>query len=409
MAAYYNEHDKYAAQWLRNLIAAGEIAPGVVDERDIRDIRPDELLGYTQCHFFAGIGGWSKALRLAGVSDDTCVWTGSCPCQPFSAAGAGAGFADERHLWPAWFHLISQCKPPKIFGEQVASPDALKWFDLVLPDLEASGYAVGVADICAASVGAPHIRQRLWFVADATSSRSGAGLCDSGSAELGRFEPTNDCGALALADSNINRCASLPVAGIHNTQCDAESCRCADLVGNTISPRLEGHTGNVDGASGRSQPVRPTAEAGGSNRLADAERERVCAHGQGGPDCAPGTLQGIDGQRERLRTDPCASDNDHGAGPSPLNGFWRDADWLYCRDGKWRPVEPGLEPLVARLFEGMGCDSPSEISPYRAIKDAEGKSIGQAPWRVGMLRAYGNAIVPHVAAVFIEACNATNS
>jgi DNA (cytosine-5)-methyltransferase 1 len=106
VTCYYNEIDPVAAAWLRNLIAAGHIAPGDVDERSIEDVRPAELMGYTQCHFFAGIGIWSYALRQAGVSDDTPLWTGSCPCQPFSAAGEGAGMDDERHLWPAWFHLI---------------------------------------------------------------------------------------------------------------------------------------------------------------------------------------------------------------------------------------------------------------------------------------------------------------
>ena len=65
MTAFYNEIDPYAAAWLRNLIAAGHIAPGVVDERSIEDINPEELLGYTQCHFFSGIGVWSYALRRA--------------------------------------------------------------------------------------------------------------------------------------------------------------------------------------------------------------------------------------------------------------------------------------------------------------------------------------------------------
>ena len=134
-AAYYNEIDPFAAQWLRNLIAAGHIAPGEVDERSIEDVTPDDLRGFTQCHFFAGIGIWSHSLRLAGWPDDRPVWTGSCPCQPFSAAGKGDGFADERHLWPAFFHLISECRPQHIFGEQVAAGNANAWLDLVQADL----------------------------------------------------------------------------------------------------------------------------------------------------------------------------------------------------------------------------------------------------------------------------------
>ncbi|MEM8034882.1 DNA cytosine methyltransferase, partial [Morganella morganii] len=170
MTAYYNENDPFAAQWLRNLIAAGHIAPGVVDERSIEDVTPDDLRGFTQCHFFAGVGVWSLALRRAGWPDDKPVWTGSCPCQPFSVAGKGNGFTDERHLWPAFFHLISECKPGVIFGEQVASKDGLGWLDLVQTDLEATNYATAAVDLCAAGFGAPHIRQRLFWVADSDNA-----------------------------------------------------------------------------------------------------------------------------------------------------------------------------------------------------------------------------------------------
>src|ERR1700691_2565119 len=121
MTAYYNEWEPYPAQWLRNLIKAGLIAPGDVDERSIKDVKPDDVRGYTQCHFFAGIGGWSYALRLAGWPDDRPAWTGSCPCQPFSQAGQRKGVADERHLWPKFFRLITFCRPAVVFGEQVAA------------------------------------------------------------------------------------------------------------------------------------------------------------------------------------------------------------------------------------------------------------------------------------------------
>jgi DNA (cytosine-5)-methyltransferase 1 len=80
MTAYYNELDPFAAAWLRNLIAAGLIPQGEVDERSIEDVTPNDLAGFRQCHFFAGIGGWPLALRLAGWPDERPVWTGSCPC-----------------------------------------------------------------------------------------------------------------------------------------------------------------------------------------------------------------------------------------------------------------------------------------------------------------------------------------
>ena len=163
MTAYYNDNEPYVVQWLRNLITAGLIAPGDVDERSIREVRADDLRGYTQCHFFAGIGGWSRALRLAEWPDERPVWTGSCPCQPFSVAGRQRGFADERHLWPEWLRLVRELEPPSLFGEQVANASA--WLNLVRGDLEALEYAVGMVPIEAAGAGAEHFRDRYWFVA----------------------------------------------------------------------------------------------------------------------------------------------------------------------------------------------------------------------------------------------------
>lgn len=174
MTAYYNEIEPYAAEWLRNLIAKGLIANGEVDTRSIVDVRPDDLRAFTQCHFFAGIGGWSHALRLAGWSDDRPVWTGSCPCQPFSVAGKGLGTDDPRHLWPHFHRLIAARRPPVVFGEQVSGAAGYGWLDGVRSDLARENYACEAFDIPACAVDAPHIRSRLYWVAsdmaDADSS-----------------------------------------------------------------------------------------------------------------------------------------------------------------------------------------------------------------------------------------------
>lgn len=167
--SYYNEIDPFCVEWLRNLISESLIAPGVVDSRSIVDVDPKDLNEFRQCHFFAGIGGWSYALRLAGVPDEFRVWTGSCPCQPFSGIGKGLGFSDERHLWPQWKTLIKVLRPPIIFGEQVAT--AKVWLDLVFSDLEGSNYATGAANIPACAIGTRHERQRLWFIAYSDEAR----------------------------------------------------------------------------------------------------------------------------------------------------------------------------------------------------------------------------------------------
>ena len=345
---YYNEIDKKVAAWLRELIKRDLIAPGEVDERSIEDVVPSDLKGFTQCHFFAGIGGWSYALRLAGWPDDKPVWTGSCPCQPFSTAGKGAGFADERHLWPAWFHLIKQCGPPVIFGEQVEAAIKHGWLDLVQSDLEGIGYAFGAAGIPAAGVGAPHIRQRLWFVADA---RSPASERDSRGFSTPQARERSANGA---------EYGDLPF-GYRN---GGAACRLAD--------RDEG--GRI--ARGEIRPVRQEHDDQHGRTVGGLDDPKSERPGFFNPENVGTTDAQIN-----LPTDTgdCQSDQspwerlaDSSTGPT--NGFWRDADWLLCRDGKWRPVEPGTFPLAHGVSE-----------------------------RVVRLRGYGNAINPYAAKAFIEA------
>lgn len=396
MTAFYNEIDPFAAAWLRELIKDGLIAEGVVDERSIEDIRPDELMGYTQCHFFAGVGAWSLALRQAGWPDDAPIWTGSCPCQPFSAAGKGGGFADERHLWPHLHYLIEQCQPGVVVGEQVASKDGLAWLDLVQTDLEATGYASGAVDTCAAGFGAPHIRQRLYWVAYSASggrkSRARiAGVCN---ADNGKAAAAIECGA------------ALPLGGL----ADAErlngeqrqrfamqrgwSQRPEQVgVGERIDGMADANGGNASaerkqcGGQQRQQP-----QDGGAMRVADAnlrEHEQFTRKG-----AASGETKG-----GRAFCKLAGHGNDS-HWPSPTNGYWRDADWLRCTDEKWRAVEPGTFPLadagtVRNRVGGGGRESREEVE----ARVKEGRFYN----RVGLLRGAGNAVTLGQAEGFLRA------
>jgi DNA (cytosine-5)-methyltransferase 1 len=280
MAAYYNEYDAYAAQWLRNLIASKLIPNGDVDERSITEVEPQDLKGYRQCHLFAGIGVWPYALRKAGWSDDRRIWTGSCPCQPFSSAGKGDGFADERHLWPAWHRLIAECDPAIVLGEQVASKAVDPWIDLVHADVEALDYAFGCVAFSAAGCGAPNLRDRAYWT--------------------------------AIKENLVRNMAN------------------ANSDGRVYIPTTQQSAG-----------LRSKATDDGS-----AVRRKIV---------------GADYLSDRFGE------------PGPTNGFWRDADWLKCRDGKWRAVESGTFPLAYGVANG-----------------------------VGQLRAYGNALNAVAAQAWIE-------
>jgi DNA (cytosine-5)-methyltransferase 1 len=173
MYAYYNENDPYMAFALRRLIQMKLIPDGEVDSRSIKDVQPDDLDGFTQHHFFAGIAGWGLATTRAGWPAGKPLWTASCPCQPFSAAGRGAGVDDPRHLWPDVLRLARARRPSILVGEQVSGKAGYGWFDGVSADLEGEGYASRAVDVPALAVDAPHIRNRLYWLAVADADGSG--------------------------------------------------------------------------------------------------------------------------------------------------------------------------------------------------------------------------------------------
>lgn len=384
MTVYYNENDPYAAQWLRNLISAGHIAFGDVDERDIREVKPKEVKGYTQAHFFAGIGGWSLALRLAGWPDKKQIWTGSCPCQPFSAAGQRKGEKDPRHLWPEFYRLIAKCRPPILFGEQVASKDGLKWLSRVCADLEISHYSVAAADLCAAGVGAPHIRQRLYWMADAkcrTTKRQRhylAGTPDNIENETWERQRFWDdawtsgvASRMAYADGRGESDRNVQRSGQHGQQPqDGSVMRLAE--------------------SERDAPEQ--------RRLADRPAEGNAAPSAGAPTqsgrCSDvGGMGNSDEPGSQRRSEHFGEYANKRLARASSQSFWINAEWLRCLDGKARRVESVAQSMVDGLPESMGRLCASQIAQAeREVLDAAGQTDAREAvhdlWRALSTKAF---------------------
>ncbi len=327
---YYNDNDPFAASWLQALIDRRLIPQGYVDQASITEVSADDLSGFTQCHFFAGIAGWSEALRLAGWPEDRRVWTGSCPCQPFSAAGKRKGSDDARHLWPDWFRLIRESRPDYLFGEQVEGAIGHGWLDGVFGDLEGEGYTCGSAVLGAHSVRAPHIRQRLYWVGKSNSTGSFKGEHASSIDGWSSFESAS--GRLANAGQIIGG--------------RGESFKLPRITGTPI---------------------------GLQEAINDKRGGSYCGLANSCTECA-----------DEL---PIGSSVSRG-------GAWGDYIVIPCADGKSRRLGVRPAPMVDGLSGQL--DGGREVRPIEVLAQKETN-------RIGLLRGYGNSIVPQVAAEFIRA------
>lgn len=341
-------------------MAAGLIPQGEIDGRDIQDIRASELVGYTQWHFFAGVAGWPLALRLAGWPEDRPILTASCPCQPFSNAGQKKGESDERHLWPVVHELIKELKPSVCIGEQVSSKLGREWFSRVRTDLEDVGYAVGASDLCAASIGAPHIRQRLYWVAD---------LCSTGLAQRER-----DGRVQREALERIQGQATIADSGFSGLA-DAESRRRGESLHRSefsLAPDGFGTQLRPEGSSTSSGLGDPLRQSGEFN-TGEFPTEEAGVSRADWPEY--GNLP------ERPQYASAGMD------------FWSDFDLVPCADGKTRRVKRGIQCLAHGIPAGVVPGSDPSLQEVEATTEA----------RVMRLKGYGNAIVPQLAAEFIKA------
>lgn len=388
MKVYYNENDPQKVFWLKELMNDGVITPGEIDERSITDVQPADLVGFTRCHFFAGIGIWDYALIHAGWPVDREVWTGSCPCPPFSTAGkkkacsecggtnpvphvgrtgyfvcclcGHAWFADARHLWPEMWRLKRDQRPPSFFGEQVASEDGRTWFASVRASLEILGYAARGFDLCAAGVGSPTIRQRLFFVADTVSER---------------WREVRD------HNSEYDRHIS-PAGGEVSGMANGEGERGKRSAGNVEEAkekeRLQNNGSKLNGSG----------EIGG---LVDSNGQRCEVQRNGKPGKSKQSRaerssdvrrleHSIDSPRSRQRPNGwqiLSGEEAERLGLAGLtSGFWSNVVWIPCNDPegiKYRPIEPSTFPVAKRH-----------------------------PGRVCLLRGAGDAIVAPLAIAFVQ-------
>jgi hypothetical protein len=493
MRSYYNDNDPFCVEWLKNLIEMKIIADGDVDNRSIQDVTGNDLRGYTQCHFFAGIGGWSYALRLAGVPDDYPVWTGSCPCQPFSVAGKRRGTKDKRHLWPEFRRLIGECRPPLIFGEQVASKDGREWLSGTNPNLQrvrdreaifrvlcelegvTSKQMQGLHEAAAAAIWADSKRSKEARVQFLEAQETG--LCIGRDCEEPGKTEGNTIQSYSGEDTGNYRCRSLSddrhsiqfvggqdmgqsisgsnrlFSGIHHGQCEGcpllpechgeylgsqqnlrdskcdkkESARAEQYIAEQIRREIERENVEVFQSGVRSDLEALGYAVGGADLCAAScgaphirqrlywVADRIGKGPQGwdvlsecpdqwsswtssmvggvGITDSAGPQPGSETSEAAGYRSPAIPTSGHDCGlPDPnLNreignqseygnrrgavqaGPWDNYILIPCADGKTRRIEPGLMPLAHGISN-----------------------------RVGLIRGYGNAIVPQVAEVFIR-------
>lgn len=334
----FNEIEPFAAAWLRTMYGDSH-----VDTRSIADLNAADVAGFRRVHFFAGIGGWEEALRIAGWPEEREIWTGSCPCQPFSVAGKRGGTDDERHLWPEMFRLIRECHPATAMGEQVSSKDGLLWLDGVFADLEAEGYTCWAVDTCAAGVSAPHIRQRLYWVAEYDEVRHNGRKNSTGTRQ-----PKQHHEAKAGDES-------LPTHRLEHAASDGRDAR-----------RAESERGSV-------------ASGCGADWLGDTSGE---------------------GPQERQDGERGAADLQHQAAIGASS--WSNYRIEQLSDGTQRRIESSLFALAYGIPRDVG-PIVAELGKLGINPETARRIIANARRnRTGRLRGYGNAIVPQVAVEFIR-------
>lgn len=430
----------------------------------------DDLHTWFKVKSVEGEGDVQRVYDLEVADDHSYVADGIVVhnCQPFSAAGRLKGKDDERHLAPKFAELVRACRPGLLFGEQVASAEVFgkapkksrkgavespqwAWLDDLLDRLEAARYAVGASDLPSASIGAPHIRQRTHFGAvnlEWLADADDEGLERRWQSERGcsTERAVGQSGVVdRLGDSSVSAgewdtgTLSGTEAGEHRSGITVDGNLPVGFEHAGSGVLRMAHAQHDDGRSEQQGwgPDRRASDArgGAALRMADADSGLAGQRGNAG------SAQG-EGVQSRLGSDGCCDSRgladadggdtsterqqrggeqrqqpqdgrsvqvDHGGRTSPLDGPWRTADWLFCRDAKWRPVEarPQQMALGIPVDLGRSGDHGEDQGSWGRIAESLaqeeiGFPLGKVEYaRATRLRGYGNAINPWLAAEFI--------
>jgi DNA (cytosine-5)-methyltransferase 1 len=423
----YNDIEPFVLEWTNNLMEAGLVSPGKVDGRPIQMLEPEDLMGYERVHFFSGCAGWELALNLSGWTGP--VWSGSCPCQPFSAAGKRKGKQDERHLWPEFFRLISAVRPPIVIGEQVASKDGLAWLDGVQDDFERAHYAFWAVDLSAASYGLPHIRQRLYWGAyrlddanrerpeESKSQDSPGGQCGirqlvQGSRGTYSGLAHSECPGIWMPGHRENGAETSGVQGedgererLWTDTGSGSNAECGRMA-HSDEPQLQREPRPWEQPlqeQDRGTSDRRLGHTSGP-RLQERGSQRGVQSGTGEPPKGETTelssaglapiLLGYSGSHEPIREQEGRA----------LNGG-TCASFIQCRDGKTRRIsaQPGDEPLAYALPLKLGPLLPRLEKLAGGTAGAKRLAREFRRNRTGRLKAYGNSLAIPCAVAFLKA------
>jgi len=346
------------------------------------------------------------------------IITGGVPCQPFSVAGKQKGTSDDRYLWPEMFRIIKAFKSKFVIVENVRGIVNIEngmVFETVCSDLESEGYEVQAFNIPAAGVGAPHRRERIWFIAvreDATNTESKRTWKDNGGIRQGSSRISGGQGTTAAEDVGNSKYNGSPTSEIgrgheeinggtekrQNESFEFERTSRSEDNGN-VSKENKNNVADTNNEGlrtcigGSDNDHATESRSGGVDRTrseSDVERHNSTSTEIKGMDVADTDTRLGNGENEEIQSRGQTSDSSSARG--------RDENDANSND-------KGLEGFREGSSEFGQINSTSESSDRGQTKVAQGwwsvePNVGRVAHgvsgRVHRLKGLGNSIVPQI-------------